>query len=610
MPSDGAAAANGAVRAATAVTVSPAADGSDWVFRDSLGRELTLRGFNVSGSAKLYENSLLPFRDRADAATSAQAMRDLTGANTVRFLIAWEGVQPTPGTIDTGYLDRAVEQLREFTDRGFYVLLDYHQDLYSSHLFHRDSWYTGDGAPEWVIEAGDYPRESCGICLLWGQNMQTNGAVRQAMYDFWHNRTLTTSIGQVRVQDAYLEQAEATMRYLGRRLPEASLARVIGVDPFNEPFDGGLDGASGNTWERDYLWPFYLRFRAAMDAAGWADKPAYVEPLVFWNVVFGEEGGMSSLPPMGTRFVFNSHYYDGPRMTLDPRPASDGSYASAMNRIRDRARGLATAPIVSEFGNRLTGSTSDRTPWMVRGMYQGMDAGVAGASWWNRPTAGGTVLSSTMWQWDIYSGRHNELMNGNPDKAQTEGDAWNDEDHSVVAVDSRGAVVPRLDQRVLDRLYPTAVAGDTLAFAYEDLARSGYAGAGAQQAWLVTPSTLPNIGALVRSRQFGVLVWREPGVAPGAPTELHLPRSFAPASTAVVSDVATRLGVPSSGAVSVANETGSAEARRLLVTTTGSAAGTVHVALVVNAGSGPAVTTAQLAAARTELLSWKSRIFG
>ncbi|WP_378323914.1 cellulase family glycosylhydrolase [Actinomadura fibrosa] len=586
-----------------AVVVSPKQQ--DWVFRDTDGREVTLRGFNVSGSTKLYENGLLPFRTTADAARSAQAMRDLTGANAVRFLISWEGVQPAPDRIDHAYLDRAIAQLRAFTDRGFRVLLDYHQDLYSSYLFNAGSWYTGDGAPAWVVQAGGYPKESCGICLLWGQNMQNNAAVRQAAYDFWRNRQLTTSAGQVRVQDAYLAQAKATMTYLKQQLPQAAFDSVLGFDPFNEPFDGGLDGGTGVDWEKNYLMPFYQRFRTAMDEAGWNAKPAFVEPLVFWNTGFFEQGGMTSVGRLGTRWVFNSHYYDGARMTVSPAPASDGTYAEVMNEIRQRATALGTAPLVSEFGNKLSGTGSDRTPWMVRAMYQGMDAGVPGRDWWSGPAAGGSVLSSLQWQWDVYSGRHHELMNGNPDKVQTEGDAWNGEDHSVVAADDAGTVTPRLDVRVLDRLYPSAVNGDTLAFAYEDLARSGYGGAGRQQAWLTVASSMPEIAALVKDRQYGVLVWR--GSAATVPTDLHLPRSFAPAGTTVVSDLGTVGGVPASGSVRAVLESGSSSAYRLQLTAPAGSA--VHVALVVNTTTGTPATAAQLAAARTELTAWTNRQF-
>jgi hypothetical protein len=371
------------------------------------------------------------------------------------------------------------------------------------------------------------------------------------------------------------------------------------MDPFNEPFDGGLDGQTGLEWEKTYLLPFYQRFRTAMDDAGWAAKPAFAEPLVFWNTGFFEEGGLSSAPPLGTRLAFNSHYYDGARMTVDPTPASDGTYDAPMNAIRRRATDLRTAPLVSEFGNRMSGSGSDRTPWMVRAMYQAMDDGVAGKNWWDSAASGGQVLSGTQWHWDVYSGHHHELMNGNPDKVQTTGDAWNGEDFSVVTTDAAGNVTLRLDQRVVDRVYPSAVAGDALAFAYEDLARDS---AGRQQAWLTVPSSLPNIAALVKDRQYGVLVWR---ATSGAATELHLPQSFAPAGTTVVSDLGTLTGVPSSGAVKVGSETGSATAHRLLLT----APAGLHFALVVNTANGSPVTADQRAAAATELASWSARLF-
>ena len=601
------AARSGAADPTGPVVPGPGIEG--WVFRDDRGREVTLRGFNVSGSTKLRETGLLPFRDTAEAATSAQAMRDLTGANAIRFLISWEGVQPAPDQIDEGYLDRAAAQMRQFTDRGIRVLLDWHQDLYSAHLFDSDSWYTGDGAPAWVVDAGGYPDESCGICLMWGQNMLTNAAVRRAAYDFWHNRTLTTASGQVRVQDAYLAQAGAALRGFAQRLPTASLDMVVGVDPFNEPFDGGLDSQSGTAWEKTYLWPFYQRFRAVMDVSGWAAKPAFVEPLVFWNTGVSEQGGLSELPPLGPGFVVNAHYYDGLRMTLDPRPAGDGAYTSAMNRIRDRAATLATAPFVSEFGNALSGtSSSDRTPGMVRAMYQALDSRLSGATFFSSAADAGPVLSATQWHWDIASGRHAEAMNGNPDKIQTTGDAWNGEDHSVVAVDASGTVVSRLDTRVLDRLYPSAVAGQRLAFGYEDRARSGYAGAGREQPWLTVPSGLPTLASLVDGRQFGVLVWREVADASGAPTELHLPASFPTGATVVVSDTGAVIGPGESGAVAVAAEVGATTARRLLIDTAGSPIGSIHVALVANAGDGRPVTADQLAAARSELIRWAAGV--
>jgi hypothetical protein len=181
--------------------------------------------------------------------------------------------------------------------------------------------------------------------------MLTNAAVRNAIYDFWHNRMITTSVGPMYLQNAYLAQATETMRYLRAHLSADAFTHILGVDPFNEPFDGGLDGAAGTTWELNYLMPFYVRFRAAMDAAGWTDKLALIEPLVFWNSWGATpEGGLSTVGTLGPRYVFNAHYYDGARLSIDPFSAGDGSYSDPMNTIRDRATTLATAGFVSETG--------------------------------------------------------------------------------------------------------------------------------------------------------------------------------------------------------------------------------------------------------------------
>lgn len=51
----------------------------DGRFIDGLGREVVLRGYNVSGGTKLEENGGLPFASVADAEKSAAALRALGG---------------------------------------------------------------------------------------------------------------------------------------------------------------------------------------------------------------------------------------------------------------------------------------------------------------------------------------------------------------------------------------------------------------------------------------------------------------------------------------------------------------------------------------------------
>jgi hypothetical protein len=556
----------------TALTVSGG------VFRDGYGREVVLRGFNVSGEAKLAEQHGLPFANVTDAKASAVAMRRLTGANAVRFLVTWAWIEPEPKKIDYGYLAKVAEQVGAFTDQGIRVYVDFHQDLYSRYLFNKDSWYTGDGAPAWLVRAGAYPKESCGICVHWGQNMKSNRAVTDAVYDFWHNRELATAAGAVRIRDEFLYQAGEAMRFLKTTLSANAFRMLLGVDPLNEPYAGRYDsGQDGLAWERDLLWPFYQQFRQSMDQAGWTDKPAFVEPLVFWNQnveSFAEPGGLTAVPALGNRYVFNSHFYDGKAQSgiLKPGKANDGEYVADFNRIRDRARDLGTAGIVSEFGHPVAGFTSDKTPTILKAMYQSLDSRVSGANWWAQAAQSGPVLSGSQWHWDVYYGQHHELMNDNPDKVRTDGDAMNDEHFSAV---SPGDVLT-VDSRVLDRVFPSAVAGDTMAFTYEDRVRDG----NTVLSWNRVPDSMPAVRQVIGTSQFGVLVWRSNGGA--APTELHLPATFTTANTVVVSDVQS-----------------SVETGRLSLSTRDSG---VHFALVTNSATAGD-------AAKAELSGWAARTF-
>ncbi|MEU0192597.1 cellulase family glycosylhydrolase [Streptomyces afghaniensis] len=567
-------------------------------FTDASGREVVLRGYNVSGETKLAENKGLPFASVADARKSATALRALGGGNTVRFLLSWAYAEPERGKLDTAYLAAATDQMKAFLDAGIRVYPDFHQDLYSRHLFDADSWYTGDGAPKWAVDAGNYPDESCGICLFWGQNITQNEAVKRATYDFWHNAH--------GVQDAFLATAEKTMAYVEQHLSADQFKGVAGFDPYNEPHAGVYDsGQTSRAWEKDVLWPFFEKFRARMDAAGWRDKPAFVEPNLFWNANLDfqkQEGGLLDAGKLGPRYVFNTHFYDQKAISgvFMWGKAADGQYANDFRTVRDRAAAAQTAAVVSEFGHPLAGNVSDKAPTVLKAMYQALDSRLKGADWWSDPAASGPVLSGSQWQWDIYNGRHRELMNGNPDKVLTAGDAWNDEDLSAVRLDDSGKPVLRQDARLLDRLYPSATAGTTVGFTYEDRSRDG----STTLTWNPVPDSLPNVQRLVGSGQYGLLLWRSDGGR--APTELHLPASFPTASTTVVSDLGTVHAPPaytSTTPVGVAQEPGGTGSRRLLLTAPDS--GVLHYALVTNGATAPSADL--LNAARSELAAWTAK---
>ena len=148
----------------------------DRVFRDSLGREVLLRGYNVTSRTLVTRGGLTPFTDLEQARTLTDRLRQRTGANVARFLISWEGTHPEVDRIDTDYLRTIAEQIQVLTDRGIYVVLDYHQDNFSRHLVPHGH---GDGAPAWVTPG--LPRRPCGppcvdsVAALPGQPLGAHG---------------------------------------------------------------------------------------------------------------------------------------------------------------------------------------------------------------------------------------------------------------------------------------------------------------------------------------------------------------------------------------------------------------------------------------------------
>jgi hypothetical protein len=109
----------------------------------------------------------------------------------------------------------------------------------------------------------------------------------------------------------------------------------------------------------------------------------------------------------------------------------------------------------------------------------------------------------------------------------------------------------------------------------------------------------------VGTGRYGVLLWHSNGSP--APTELHLPASFDPATTTVVSGLATVHGLPAydKGVPLAASvESGGTGSRRLLLLLLTAPTGT-HFALVTDGAT--ALSGALLRAARAELATWASK---
>ncbi len=264
---------------------------------DEQGRALILHGVNVSSSAK-GDPQRMPWVGVDDVRRLA---RDW-GFNFARFLIFWDALEPQPWVFDQDYLTRLEERLDWFHDAGIYVVLDMHQDVYSS-------VFCCDGAPLWAVrvEEGDLPYTPLPV---WNFNYFTPPVMR-AWDNFWDYEGPHGDL-----QDHY---AEAWARVATRFKDHPA---VLGYDIMNEPATGSHVGffvaiggpydpdGTAPRFDREILKPFYDRIIArirAVDSDGWIfHEPRFAGPA---------DGAPSFLPVLDdprsgeNRLVYFPHFY-------------------------------------------------------------------------------------------------------------------------------------------------------------------------------------------------------------------------------------------------------------------------------------------------------------
>jgi hypothetical protein len=212
--------------------------------------------------------------------------------------------------------------------------------------------------------AGDYPQEYCGICLFWGQNITQNAAVTKAQYDFWHNN--------YGLQDAFLDTAQSTMTY-------------IQAEPHHRPSSRASSASTRTTSPRGHLrlgpdQPDLGAERAVAvlcevpgpDGRGRLEaKPAFVEPNLFWNSNISfqkQEGGLLDAGTLGSRYVFNTHFYDQKAISgiLMWGNAADGQYSTDFGTVRDRATAAGTGDRQRVRASAVRLRSPDKAPTVSR----------------------------------------------------------------------------------------------------------------------------------------------------------------------------------------------------------------------------------------------------
>jgi len=242
-------------------------------FIDHAGRRVILRGVNLGGDCKVPyldggTNFPSDFSDHREVSfigrpfPLAEADEHFSrlrawGFNCLRLLTTWEAVEHRgPGDYDSAYLDYFAELCRVAGDYGFYVFVDFHQDVWSRMT-------GGDGAPCWLFDKVgidyrrlaesdsahvmqhlyDYSRggrqEDRYPTMSWSQNARrpANGIMWTLFFagrDFAPSLVIDGLNVQYYMQEHYL----GAQREIARRVRD--LPNVMGFDSLNEPHWGWI----------------------------------------------------------------------------------------------------------------------------------------------------------------------------------------------------------------------------------------------------------------------------------------------------------------------------------------------------------------------------------
>ncbi|MER0447960.1 cellulase family glycosylhydrolase [Streptomyces sp. Edi4] len=291
---------------------------------------------------------------------------DELGSDFVRLLIQWRTVEPSPGRYDDGYLDRVAERVRWYGARGFHVMLDLHQDVYGPAV-------KGNGAPAWATESDGLPVAARDP---WELTYVEPGTVR-AFDHFWGTRRAG--------RDLRAHYAAAWAHVAARFADDPA---VLGYDLMNEPFGGSVQGPA---FEAGPLAALYRQTIAAVRAVD-HDSWIFVEP----EAVSANWGLPSALPylpdPRGSgeraRIAYAPHLYPLPMdlgggYTGDAGKWVDRTLASWREQTEKTARRLGAPVLIGEYGLDIALPGALRYVEKVRALADAMGAGTA--YWSNDP---------------------------------------------------------------------------------------------------------------------------------------------------------------------------------------------------------------------------------
>ncbi|GFG69190.1 hypothetical protein AWC24_18615 [Mycolicibacter senuensis] len=247
--SHGAVGAFGTLASGPPVVTTGGLDSIDTWITDGDGRVVVLHGLAEVYKVAPFAPSAIGFGD-----DDAQFLAD-NGFNVVRLGVIWAGVEPQPGVFDRSYLDSIDETVQTLARHGIHVVLDMHQDGYSS-------VFGGEGAPEWATQTGGLPNPSLGFPY----DYFFNPAQYHAWDALWSNTAAPDGMG---LANHYAQMWEYVADYFHGN------PNVAGYEIMNEPWGGSF--GVGSYFGTGILTPFYNQVDAAIRAVD-PSTPVYFEP--------------------------------------------------------------------------------------------------------------------------------------------------------------------------------------------------------------------------------------------------------------------------------------------------------------------------------------------
>ncbi len=322
---------------------------------DDKNRVVLLHGVNAVWKLAPY---FPPNQSAGFVAADADWLRD-HGFNTVRLGVIFAGVMPQPGVVDPAYLDGVDRVVQLLASRGIWIMLDFHQDMYSER-------FEGEGFPDWAVLDDGIPHLND---FGFPGNYFTPECSR-AFDNFWDN------------QDGLWDHYRTAWKAVATRWKDQPY--LMGYDLINEPWPGtdlaSCANPAGCPAHDD------LKLQAlqsyVLDGIREVDRGNIIwfEPNLTFNS--GAKTGLGLLTPLtDANLGFSWHKYCLPAALLHAQGFTDVPACTEYHQIvTDNAEEAATrmkaTTLITEFG------ASDDIPDLVQVVTQA-DAQLTGWQYWH-----------------------------------------------------------------------------------------------------------------------------------------------------------------------------------------------------------------------------------